>query len=113
MEARQKKAKIYIDLLGDKIEHHGILEGVTTSFYSFLIMLPSKEKRDTLKQFLLEQGIETKLWKPVHLQPAYSGSPSFPNAEYIFEHHLRLPIHNLMTEDEIEYVVNKTLEVIE
>jgi len=107
VEERQKKAGIYRDLLTGAVECHSIPEGTTSSYYSFLIMLPSKEKRDALKAFLRKEGVETKLWKPVHLHPPYSSYTGFKNAEYIYDHHLRLPIHNLMTEDEVAFVAEK------
>jgi len=112
---RQRKAKIYKDILGDKVEYPEVPEDVTSSYYSFLILLPSRKKRDSLKEFLLKEGIETKLWMPVHMQPPYSHYPAseFPNANYIYEHHLRLPMHNLLTDEDIEYVAKKVLEGIE
>jgi perosamine synthetase len=109
VEKRQRKAEIYKAVLGNDVECHRIPDEVTSSYYSFLIMLPSKEARDALKDFLLKEGIETKLWRPVHLHPPYRQYSGFPNAEYIYDHHLRLPIHNLITEEEIEYVAKRVL----
>jgi len=109
---RQKKAQIYKDILGERVGYLEVPDGVSSSYYSFLIILPLKSKRDSLKEFLLKEGIETKLWMPVHRQPPYSGYSGFPNAEYIHEHHLRLPMHNLLTDEETAYVAEKVLEGI-
>lgn len=110
LRERKEKAARYDRILSDRVERHFIPEGVTSSYYSYVILLPSKPIRDALREFLRSRGIETKLWTPVHRHPPYQGAGSFPVAEYIHEHHLRLPIHNDMTAEEITYVAENVLE---
>ena len=70
-------------------------------------MVKDKNNRDILKKYLKSKGIETKLWSPVFIHKPYKYiKKSFPNVNYIFDHHLRLPIHNNMTEDKAKYVAD-------
>jgi perosamine synthetase len=110
VEKRRKKAQIYQEILGEYVGQHELPEHLSSSYYSFLIMLASKEKRDSLKKFLSNQNIETKLWSPVHRHPPYNSYSGFPNAELIYETHLRLPIHNLMSDSAVEFVAEKVVE---
>ena len=70
-------------------------------------MIKDKTNRDNLKKYLLSNGIETKLWSPVFIHKPYRHiKNSFANVNYIFNHHLRLPIHNNMTEGQALYVAD-------
>ena len=110
LEERARKARIYDALLADHVELHRIPSHMKSSYYSYLIMLPTRQKRNTLKDRLMDKGVESKLWKPVHLHPPYKGCGRFPNAEQIYDRHLRLPIHNSMTEEETIYVAEMVIE---
>ena len=45
--------------------------------------------------------------EPVFIHKPYQHiKKSFQNVNYIFDHHLRLPIHNNMTEDKAKYVAD-------
>ncbi len=107
LKKRREIAKIYDQINGKYVEKHLIPENCKSNYYSYLIMLPSRIIRDKLKSYLFEEGITTKLWSPVHEHPPYNNFNGFPNADYIYNHHLRLPIHNEMTEDMAGYVVEK------
>ena len=106
LSKRKKTAEIYDMIENDFVQMHQIPLNVNPNYYSYLIMLKSKEVRDDLKKYLASKNIETKLWSPVHFHEPYQNfSNSFPNADYIFDHHLRLPIHNEITEEEASYVL--------
>ncbi|MCL1957717.1 MAG: DegT/DnrJ/EryC1/StrS family aminotransferase [Fibromonadales bacterium] len=89
------------------------------------IILPQKEgnnvwhlfvirckNRDALQKHLFENGIETMIHYPVppHLQKAYKGGnllyDKLPITEKLASEVLSLPIHQAMTEEEIEKVIN-------
>jgi len=89
------------------------------------IILPQKEgnnvwhlfvirckNRDALQKHLFENGIETMIHYPVppHLQKAYKGGnllyDKLPITEMLANEVLSLPIHQAMTEEEIEKVIN-------
>jgi dTDP-4-amino-4,6-dideoxygalactose transaminase len=74
--------------------------------------------RNAVVTQLAAREIETVVHypRPVHLQPAYSslGCPpgTFPHAERACERVLSLPIHPLLTADQVTYVANAVREVV-
>lgn len=68
------------------------------------------KKRDLLKKYLLERGIQTAIHypSPIHLQPSYKylgyKVGSFPVAEKISQELLSLPLYPYMSKEDIEYV---------
>lgn len=76
--------------------------------YSFLC-----EKRDELQKFLLTNGIDAKIHYPIpmHLQPAARflnhKLGDFPNAERISSQVLSLPVHEFITEKQLDFMIHK------
>jgi dTDP-4-amino-4,6-dideoxygalactose transaminase len=72
-----------------------------------------KEGRDDLRGFLNDAGIGTEVYYPVpmHLQACFSDlnykKGDFPQAEHAALHTLALPIYPELSDDQIEYVVEK------
>ncbi|MDR2582956.1 MAG: DegT/DnrJ/EryC1/StrS family aminotransferase [Fibromonadaceae bacterium] len=70
------------------------------------------KNRDALQKHLFENGIETIIHYPIppHLQKAYKGGnllyDKLPITEMLASEVLSLPIHQAMTEEEIETVIN-------
>lgn len=65
---------------------------------------------ESMRQRLDAAGIETRpLWKPMHLQPVYSGAPSYTNglSERLFEQGLCLPSGPYVGEEEVAYVAGQ------
>lgn len=75
------------------------------------------ESRDRLAGYLADEGIETRICYPVPLyrQKAFSGIPftECPNAEEITSRIITLPMYYEMTDDEIDYVVDKIISFYE
>lgn len=67
------------------------------------------EKRDELARYLREKGIYTS-WRyhPLHL--AYNTGDSLPNADFASEACLLLPLHNGLTDSDIEYICHSIRE---
>ncbi|MCL1956127.1 MAG: DegT/DnrJ/EryC1/StrS family aminotransferase [Fibromonadales bacterium] len=70
------------------------------------------KNRDALQKHLFENGIETMIHYPIppHLQKAYKGGnliyDKLPITEMLASEVLSLPIHQAMTEEEIEKIIN-------
>jgi len=74
------------------------------------------QKRDELKQFLLNEGVACEIYYPVpfHRQECFSNlkheDGDFPNSNFAAETSLALPIYPELSNDQLEYVVNKISE---
>jgi dTDP-4-amino-4,6-dideoxygalactose transaminase len=64
-------------------------------------------KRDGLRQFLRERGIETGIhYKPNHLLSFYGGGrESLPVTEQLYDELLTLPLHPGLTDAEIDATI--------
>ncbi|MBI9062310.1 MAG: DegT/DnrJ/EryC1/StrS family aminotransferase [Marinilabiliaceae bacterium] len=80
----------------------------THSHVWHLFVVRSKE-RDRLANYLKKNGIETMIHYPIppHLQNAYSGlcDISLPIAEKIHNEVLSIPLHQCLTDSEIDYII--------
>jgi dTDP-4-amino-4,6-dideoxygalactose transaminase len=78
------------------------------AYHTFIIQT---EKRDALREHLSQQGIETKIHYPLplHLQEAARGlgykRGDFPVAEQQAQRILSLPVHQYLTDAEVEKVI--------
>ncbi len=84
-----------------------IEEGSRSSFYFYHIQLKN-DKRDELARFLRNNGIYTTYrYFPLHRVPHYGISGNFPNADYATDHTLCLPMHQALSDDEVQMVIDK------
>ena len=85
-------------------------EGHESVFHLFVI---TTEDRDHLAKYLNENNIFPGLHYPVpcHLQKAYASlghkQGDFPNSEYLASHCLSLPMYAELTDEEVDYVIQK------
>jgi dTDP-4-amino-4,6-dideoxygalactose transaminase len=108
-EARRRNAAAYRRLLAEvpdvcmppcRAEAHNV-------FHTFVIQV---ERRDELQAFLLKRGIGTAIhYKiPIHLQPAARAlghrPGSFPVAEQQAQRILSLPVHQFLSQADVEHV---------
>ena len=74
----------------------------------FAILVNSK-KRNSLRKFLLKNGIDTRIcWPPTHKQPFHSNlfkNQKLPNSEKIFSQILNLPMGNGLFENDVLQIV--------
>jgi dTDP-4-amino-4,6-dideoxygalactose transaminase len=66
--------------------------------------------REDIRLLLIEDNIDCRpLWKPMHLQPVFSGAPYYGNgvSERLFEQGLCLPSGSNLTEKELHRVVGR------
>ena len=95
------------------IKTHPLRENSVHSYHLYIICC---EKRNELKEYLSNNGVETALHYPVILPllPAYSylgcNESDFPNSHKYQQTCLSLPIFPEMTEEQIEFVAAKVNE---
>ena len=64
--------------------------------------------REDLRLKMETNNIETRpLWKPMHLQPVFANAPAYSNgtSKYLFDNGLCLPSGSILTDDDIQRVV--------
>lgn len=73
-------------------------------------------KRDQLKEYLAEHGIQTKVHYPYVLPslPMFGSEDpdKYPNAKKLSETELSLPIYPMMSADEVYHVINKVNDFV-
>ena len=65
---------------------------------------------EELRVFLDRKGIETRpLWKPMHLQPVFAGSPCYVDgtSEKLFEKGLCIPAGPCVMDEDVAYIVSE------
>ena len=81
-------------------------EGSKSSYYFYHIQLKNN-KRDKLARFLRENGVYTTYrYYPLHRVPHYGLSGSFPGADYAADNTLCLPMHQSLSEEDVQLVVD-------
>lgn len=71
---------------------------------------------EALRMGLDRAGIESRpLWKPMHKQPVYANNPVYENgvSENLFKQGLCLPSGPCVTDDDVRYIVEQILRLIE
>lgn len=109
-------ARLYAELLADVegIELHANPTQKHESNYWLNTILIDPEKTgtdyDTVRLHLDGKGIETRpLWKPLHLQPVFDGTPRYVSgvSENLFAKGLCLPSGPCVTDENIHSIVNE------
>lgn len=81
-----------------------------TSYYFYHIQVKNG-KRDELAAYLRKNDIYTTYrYFPLHRVPGYHAEGHFPNADYAADNTLCLPIHQSLTESELEYIADKIIK---
>jgi dTDP-4-amino-4,6-dideoxygalactose transaminase len=75
-------------------------------------IVPNEIQRNKILEQLERHKIPYRIpWMPIHKQPIYNIHAKCPNAEWIYEHVISLPIGNAMPEEHVRYVVDTIKEV--
>lgn len=90
-----------------------------SSYHLYLLRIKnmSRQKVNEVIEKMAEKGIATNVhYKPLPLLTAYKNLgfkvEDYPIAKETYENEISLPLHNLLTNEEIEYVLNNLLEVV-
>lgn len=92
----------------------------TSSGHLYLLRINGKDEkfRNEVIIRLSERGISSNVhYKPLPLHSAYKNLgfriEDYPNAFNMYRNEITLPLHTLLTDDDIEYVANNLKEVID
>lgn len=106
---RREIAEIYrTNILNEKIIHPFVAEGMKHIYYVYVICT---EERDKMREYLGEKGVTTGVYFPVplHLQKVFEylgyQMGDFPNAEYVANKSLAIPMFPELEQPEIDKVV--------
>lgn len=104
------------DALGIKhMQHH--IEGMDSSNHLYLIRVPGikAEERNKIIEKMADKGVSTNVhYKPLPLMTAYGANCSaYPNSYDYYQNLITLPLHTLLTDEDVEYVCKTLTAVIE
>jgi dTDP-4-amino-4,6-dideoxygalactose transaminase len=112
-ERRREIAKRYSDGLENTVEIPYVRPENESVFHQYTIRTP---KRDELRNHLTERGIGSAIHYPLplHFQKAFSSlgyrEGDFPEAEKASKEVLSLPIQSILTDGEVDYVIESIKE---
>ena len=120
IELRRRIGKSYDEKLIDisQIQIIPELDNSQTVYQLYSIMLKNPEIRSDLQQFLLENGIYTKVYfNPIHLKTFYKKKFGYqegdlPKTEQLSKRLLTLPLSLNFTEKDQNYIVTKIKEFL-
>lgn len=109
IEKRRKIAGWYNELLEEGVDKPREFEGRKHAYHLYVIR---NEQRDTLRDFLSSNGVETGIHYPlaIHQQPIFSGSWNLPRTEAVCKEILSLPMYPGLERDSVEFVCEKVNE---
>ncbi len=100
------------------LKHYG--DKFSSSGHLYLVRLPGKdsELRNQVIIRMAEKGIATNVhFKPLPLHTAYKNLgfdiKNYPNAYNQYANEITLPLHSLLTVEEIDYITNSFKQICE
>ena len=78
----------------------------------------NEEERNSIINKLAQQGVPTNVhYKPLPMMTAYKNLgydiKKYPNAYEMYKNEITLPLHTLLTDDEIDYIIEKVKEELQ
>ena len=118
LERREEMIKVYdktCDELGiSHMVHH--VEGMDSSNHLYLIRIPGidVEQRNLIIEKMAERGVATNVhYKPLPMMTAYGKDcREFPNSFDYYKNLITLPLHTLLSDEDVEYVCECFKEVV-
>ena len=86
----------------------------THTYQTYQVLLDDGVDRDRIMARLLEDGIPSRRGiMNIHREPPYADQPGpFPDAEWAADHALILPLHDTLTIDDQDYVIERLRTVV-
>jgi dTDP-4-amino-4,6-dideoxygalactose transaminase len=115
LDRRVEKRRQIFSFYKNKLTQVGIffqreLPGVISNRWLTTVLIESGKEsiNESLRQAFEKENIETRLlWKPMHLQPSFAGSPSYLSgvSESLFAKGLCLPSGSSLSDDELALII--------
>lgn len=105
---RNEVAKKYTEFLSPYYQVQEIPNYCTSNYFFYGILVDEKV-RNKFAEYLIDNGIVVKCWTAVHQQKMWR-MDGLPNATSISNRVILLPIHNKITDDEVDYIIQKCLQ---
>ena len=106
-------AKLPVAVLNHKDDDH------CSSHHLYLVRLLGKTREETNQviEQMAQRGIATNVhYKPLPMMTAYKSIgfdiKNYPNAYRLFENEITLPLHTMMTDDMLQYVIDNFIEIV-
>ena len=91
----------------------------TSSGHLYLVRLLGRTREETNKviEKMAERGVATNVhYKPLPMMTAYKklgfDIKDFPNAYHMFENEITLPLNTKMTDEDLEYVIENFVDIV-
>lgn len=113
LEKKRQIANWYKEKLNDSpLEFHGENRDVTHSYWMCSILVEKVDDRDSLREHLKQNGIETRpLFYPIHQMPMYKEEKNpFPVAINLACRGINLPSYPELRQEDIEFICKIILE---
>ena len=99
------------------LDHYNTERQSSGHLYLVRLIGKNEEQRNELINRLAEQGITTNVhYKPLPMMTAYKNLgydiKDYPNAYKMYENEITLPLHTLLTDGEVEYIIEKVKKEI-
>ena len=93
--------------------------GVTSSGHLYITRVPkiNAEQRNEIVIKMAEAGIACNVhYKPLPMMTAYKNLgfdiKDYPNAYRMYENEITLPLHTLLSDEDVQYVIDCCIEVV-
>lgn len=109
LKEKDRVAQSYINnLQGLPVKYHQAIGDVKHSYWMFTILAASDTERTALRNFLKENGIETRpTFHPVHTMPMYNTGEKFNVAEDLGSRGINLPSYPDLSDSDIKFITDK------
>lgn len=97
------------------LDHYNENRQSSGHLYLMRLIGKNEEERNNLINKLAEQGITANVhYKPLPMMTAYKNLgydiKDYPNAYDMYKNEITLPLHTLLTDEEVEYIIKKVKE---
>lgn len=121
LKRRKEIIEMYDEALKDEnvqvLNHYD--DNQSSSGHLYLVRLLGKDEnyRNRVIEKMAEKGVSTNVhYKPLPMHTAYKnlgfGIKDYPNAFNMYKNEITLPLHTLLGDEDVEYVVNTLKDII-